>query len=260
MKTPNTPPLILISASTDRSGVEFKDASLSLSLNYPRAIQAAGGVPCLLPCLAEPDFIAQAVRQCQGVLLAGGDDIQPSLYTEGPLAPALQQTVETSAPERDLFELLLLDEIFRQRKPLLGICRGHQILNVALGGTLVVDIPSQVPGALNHNRMDLKDQPVHEIAIAAGSELACAVGNTALTVNSSHHQAVEKIAKPLRANAVSTDGMVEGLELAPDARHFLPFLLTVQFHPERLFARYERHAALFKTFTEACRRQGHRHV
>lgn len=260
MKTANTPPLILISASTDKSGVEFKDASLSLSLNYPRAIVAAGGVPSVLPCLAERDFIAQAVRQCQGVLLTGGDDLQPALYTKGALSAALQRTVETSAPERDLFELLLIDEVFRQRKPLLGICRGHQMLNVALGGTLVVDIASQVAGALNHCRMDLKDQPVHDIAIAPGSELACAVGDTVLTVNSSHHQAVEEIAKPLRANAVSTDGIVEGLELAADARHFLPFLLTVQFHPERLFARYERHAVLFNTFTEACRRQGRRRV
>lgn len=251
-----TAPLILIAPGIDKTGIEFKDASLSLSGNYPRAIQAAGGLPWVLPCLPEPEFIAEAVRRCDGVLLTGGDDLQPELYMSDPLPPALGKTVAGCAPERDLFELLLLEEVFRQRKPLLGICRGQQLLNVALGGTLVVDIPSQVSGALNHCRMDLKDQLVHGITIADGSELAAAVGGTHLGVNSSHHQGVEKIAKPLRANAVSTDGMIEGLELAPDARQYLPFLLTVQFHPERLYARHEKHAALFKTFTQACRRAG----
>ena len=251
-----TAPLILISPGIDKSGVEFQDASLSLSGNYPRAIQAAGGLPWVLPCLPEAEFIAEAVRRCDGVLLTGGGDLLPELYAADPLPPELGKTVGGCAPERDLFELLLIEEVFRQHKPLLGICRGHQLLNVALGGTLVVDIPSQVSGALDHCRMDLKDQLVHGITIADGSELAAAVGGTHLGVNSSHHQGVEKVAKPLRANAVSTDGMIEGLELAPDARHYLPYLLTVQFHPERLFGRHEKHGAIFRTFTQACRRAG----
>jgi putative glutamine amidotransferase len=253
-------PVILISASTDKSGVEFKDASLSLSQNYPRAIQDAGGIPWVLPCLPERGYLSEAVRRCDGVLLTGGDDLQPGLYTEGQLAPALQKTIATAAPERDLFELLLVAEVFRHHKPLLAICRGHQLLNVALGGTLVVDIPLEITGALNHSRLDLKDKIVHEVAIENGSELAAIVGEMPMEVNSSHHQAVKEIAKPLRANAVSTDGIVEGLELAPEARHFLPFLLAVQFHPERLDARHQRHRAIFEAFTRACRCRSHSHV
>jgi putative glutamine amidotransferase len=147
---------------------------------------------------------------------------------------------------------MLVDEVFRQRKPLLAICRGHQVLNVALGGTLIVDIAAEVPNALNHSRTDKKDKIVHEAKVEAGSLLAQTTGTTTLGVNSSHHQAVEKVAKPLRITAVSIDGIVEGLELRTADRHILPFLLAVQFHPERLFARHNEHFKIFKTFIAAC--------
>ena len=220
-------PLVLISCSTDKRGVEFDDSSLSLSMNYPRAIQAAGGAPWLLPFLAERDFIADSVKRCDGVLLTGGDDVHPSFYLET-ISPALEQTIHPAEPPRDLFELMLIDEVFRQQKPLLAICRGQQILNVALGGSLIVDIPTQVPGALRHSRSDKKDQVVHEVNCAVGSLLAEIAGRTSLGVNSSHHQAVEKIAKPLRSTAVSNDGIVEGLELGPDDRQLLPYLLVIK--------------------------------
>ena len=222
------PPTILLSGSTDHKGVEFADQSLSLSLNYPLAIRAAGGLPWLLPCVPERDFIAESVRRCDGVLLSGGDDVQPRLYTEK-LPTRLRKTVHLVAPERDLFELLLIAEVFRQRKPLLAICRGHQILNVALGGTLVVDIPSEVPGALNHGRSDRKDQIVHDVEVKPGSLLAKFSGTPRLGVNSSHHQAVKIVAKLLRITAVSRDGIIEGLELEPGSRRLLPYLQARRF-------------------------------
>src|SRR5208283_5930270 len=98
---------------------------------------------------------------------------------------------------------------FQQRKPLFAICRGQQMLNVALGGTLLVDIPSQVPNALNHNQMARKTEPVHTVSVAAGSLLANITGETALGVNSTHHQAVGRVADPLRAVAHSADGVIE---------------------------------------------------
>ena len=155
-------PLILISGSTDRRGVEFNDPSLSLSMNYPLAIQAGGGLPWLLPCVPERAFVAESVRRSDGVLLTGGDDVAPELYAPE-ISPQLRQTIHPVAPERDLFELMLIDEVFRQGKPLLAICRGHPVLNVALGGTLIVDIPSQMPEALRHSRTDRKDQIVHDV-------------------------------------------------------------------------------------------------
>ena len=249
-----TDPLILISGSTDRRGVEFNDHSLSLSMNYPLAVQAGGGLPWLLPCVPDRDFVAESVRRCDGVMLTGGDDMAPELYAEK-ISPRLRQTVHLVAPERDLFELMLIDEVFRQRKPLLAICRGHQVLNVALGGTLIVDIPTQVPGALNHGRTDLKDKIVHDVKLAADSLLASAAARKNLGVNSSHHQAVEKVAKLLRPVAVSIDGIIEGLELNPENRRLLPYLLAVQFHPERLYARHGEHLDLFKGFANAGRRK-----
>ena len=156
-----------------------------------------------------------------------------------------------ATPERDLFELMLIHEVFQQRKPLLAICRGQQILNVALGGTLLVDIATEAPGAINHARTDRKNHVVHEIDIV-GSFLAEATGCLHLGVNSSHHQAVARIAKPLCMSAVSEDGIIEGLELEPGSRQLLPYLLAVQFHPERMFARHSEHFELFRSFIRAC--------
>jgi putative glutamine amidotransferase len=249
-------PIVLVAPGTRRRGVEFDDFSLDVSNQYPLAIQASGAIPLVLSCLNDPQSIAEAVRHAHGVMLTGGDDVETSLYRTD-LPPALARTVSPPAPERDLFELLLIDEVFRQRKPLLAICRGHQMLNVALGGTLIVDIPSQVPKALRHGRSDKKNDIVHEINVQPGSLLAEVAGGTVLGVNSAHHQAVEKIAKPLRATAVSIDGIIEGMELGPESRYLLPYLVAVQFHPERLFARHKKHWDLFRGFTDACRRCYH---
>ena len=215
------------------------------------AILAAGGTPWVLPCLPDKAFVAEAVRRGDGVMLTGGDDVQPRLYARK-ISPALQKTVAAADPERDLFELMLIDEVFRQRKPLLCICRGHQILNVGLGGTLLVDIHTQMPQALNHNRTDRKDQIVHEIEVLPDSILGRIARRPTVGVNSSHHQAVARMAKPLRATAVSKDGVIEVMEFAPEATGLLPYLLSVQFHPERLYRRHAEHRELFKSFTTAC--------
>src|SRR5580765_37838 len=153
-------PLVLITPCAERKGAEFSDPSLSLSDRYPRAIIAAGGMPWVLPCWPAENIVAGAVRRCDGVMLTGGDDVQPKLYVNG-LPPRLGQTVSPADPARDLWELLLIREVFSRRKPMLAICRGQQILNVALGGTLIIDIPRQVPRALNHRRLDRKNKIVH---------------------------------------------------------------------------------------------------
>ena len=246
-------PTVLISGCTDRKGVELDDFSSSLSLQYPRALSAAGAMPWLLPCIPEQDWVSDALRRCDGVLLTGGDDVDPKLYTNR-LPRGVAKTIHRESSLRDLFEMMLIREAVRQRKPLLGICRGHQILNVALGGTLVADIRLQMPQAINHCRTDRKSQIVHAVECAAGSLMERIAGRTRLGVNSTHHQAVGRIAKPLRATAVSMDGVIEGMELAPDASGLTPYLLAVQFHPERLFTRHAEHLELFRTFVRSCRR------
>ena len=251
------PPLILITASMQKAGVEFGDDSLSLSNRYSLSVMAAGGVPWIVPNIPSPELAAEAVRRADGVMLTGGDDLQPQLYAAR-LAPKLRRTVSSPEPERDLFELHVIEEVFRQRKPLFAICRGLQLLNVALGGTLIVDIPSQVPGALQHKRMDRKNEVVHEVDVDPRSLLARLTGATTLGVNSSHHQAVGRVSKLFKVVAQSADGVVEGLELGPDFADKMPFLLAVQFHPERLSARHREHGAMFESFVAACVRKGSR--
>jgi putative glutamine amidotransferase len=249
-------PLILVSPSIEKRGVEFHDLSVSLSFKYENAILQAGGIPVIAPISCDRKILAETVRRVDGVLLTGGDDINPDLYAKN-LPKKIRATIEQSPDggQRDLLELILIGEIFRQRKPLLAICRGHQLLNIALGGQLIADIRQQIPGALNHQRLDLAGKIVHEAALTAGSLLAKITGKRVLGVNSSHHQAVLQPAEPLVATARSRDGIVEAMELKPDAARRMPYLLSVQFHPERLAEKFAAHRAIFQSFIQACNRK-----
>lgn len=243
-------PLILMTPCTQQKGAEFEDGSLSLSYRYVAAIQAAGALPWVIPASLGAEEIAACVRRTDGVLLTGGDDVQPELYTKE-LPPDLKRTVSEPDAPRDYLELKLIEEVFQQRKPLLAICRGHQLLNVALGGSLIVDIPTQLPQALDHRRYDLKNGLVHEVDLAPNSLLAGLVGQPQISVNSTHHQAVDRVPRPLRATGASPDGVVEGMELHPQEAALLPFLLSVQFHPERLYQQYPLYLKLFQAFVDA---------
>src|SRR5208282_660933 len=149
------PPLKFASLSIEKRGVEFHDLSVSLSVKYENAVLQAGGIPVTAPTTTDRKALAEIVRRADGVLLTGGDDINPDLYARR-LPRAVRRTVDPTPDGggRDWRELVLIDEAFRQCKPLLAICRGHQLLNIALGGRLIADIRRQVPGALNHQRMD----------------------------------------------------------------------------------------------------------
>jgi len=242
-------PIILVSPSTEKSGAEFSDSSISLSNLYTDAVIAAGGLPQILPATTSRPVIAEAVQRCDGVLLTGGEDINPKIYAPE-LPEALAKTVGPLEPDRDVWEQLLIEEIFAQRKPVFGICRGCQMLNVALGGTLLVDIPTQVPNTLDHRRMDRRTEPVHAVNIAPDSLLAGIIGQPSLGVNSTHHQAIDELAPGLRAVAESPDGIIEAVELLEPGR--LPFMLAVQFHPERLIDSDGVFLQLFRSFIEAC--------
>jgi len=250
------PPLIIVAPSIEKRGVEFHDLSVSLSVKYENAILQAGGLPVTIPTTTDRQLLAQIIRYADGVMLTGGDDIHPELYDRH-LPPAVRKTIEPTPDggRRDLRELIVIDEAFRQHKPLLAICRGHQLLNVALGGRLVADIRCQVPGALNHQRMDKAGELVHEVPLTTGSLLAKIVRKRTLGVNSSHHQGVLEPAEPLVAVGRTHDGIVEAMELKPATARRMPFLLSVQFHPERLTERHAEHRAIFRRFIEACRRR-----
>jgi putative glutamine amidotransferase len=245
-------PLILISPDFHTKGVEFADPSLSLSIRYLQAIEACGGMPLTMAHTVSREQVAAYVRRCDGVLLTGGDDLNPALY--GRMRASLQAKALTTQDggRRDLFELMLVDEVFRQRKPLLAICRGHQLLNVALGGTLYVDLPTQKPSPIRHSQMDRNAEVVHSVRLTRGSLLSKIARNQTLGVNSTHHQAVDRPADGFAVTARSSDGVIEGMQLKPGAARRLPFLLSVQFHPERLADRHPEHRALFTAFAKAC--------
>jgi putative glutamine amidotransferase len=249
-------PLILVSPSIEKRGAEFHDLSISLSLKYEQCILAAGGIPIITPITENRSILTELVHRVDGVLLTGGDDINPDLYAEN-LPKAIRRTVSQTPDDgaRDWVELVLIDEVFSQHKPLLAICRGHQMINIALGGDLVADIQQQIPGALNHQRLDKASKIVHEVSLTHGSLLSKIAGNRKLSVNSSHHQAVIKAAEPLMATALSKDGLIEAMELKPEASHMLPYFLSVQFHPERLAGQHAEHQAIFQSFIKACVRQ-----
>lgn len=250
MQNPNAP-LILVSPSTEQKGVEFYDYSISLSQMYLESIRRAGGLPVVAPADASAELAAALVRRCDGVLLTGGDDIQPELYAPK-ISRDLRATVKTVDPVRDLLETLLIKESFAQRKPLLAICRGQQILNVTLGGTLIVDIPTQVKTEINHSQLKNKDRVVHQVSLESDSLLAGDLGKREIEVNSSHHQAVDRVAAPLRVTGRAPDGVIEVLELKTEEVSLLPYLLAVQFHPERLVRGYPVYLELFRGFIEAC--------
>lgn len=229
-----------------------------MSYRYEHAILQAGGIPVVAPMTTDRATLAEAVRRVDGVLFTGGDDINPELYTkEVPAEAAKTVTMAPGVKARDLRELILIEELFEQRKPVLAICRGFQMLNVAFGRELVVDIPSQLPGALNHARTDKAGEKLtHEVPLTAGSLLSRITGRKTLGVNSSHHQGVLEPAEPFAAVARTEDGIVEAMELKPDRANGspqLPFFLAVQFHPERL-GKHPEHQAIFSGFVKACAR------
>jgi putative glutamine amidotransferase len=252
-------PLILVTPSSEKKGVEFQDTSSSLSFRYEEAILKGGGLPVIAPMTTDRSVLAEAVRRADGVMLTGGDDINPGLYART-LPRAVRKTVAMppDGGARDLRELILIDEIFEQRKPLLAICRGFQMVNVAFGRELVVDIPSQLPGALNHAGRDKAGEALtHEVPLTAGSLLSKITGKRTLRVNSSHHQGLLEPAEPFAAVARTKDGIVEAMELRPEISNGsprLPFFLGVQFHPERLVKKHAEHQAIFSRFVEACAR------
>lgn len=248
-------PLILTVPGTDQKGPEFYDYSISLSDPYTEVILQAGGLPLVMPICSDPKTVADYVSRADGIYLTGGDDIQPELYDTG-VPEKLRKTVGATDPKRDYLELLIVQETFRQQKPLLTICRGHQILNVALGGSLIVDIPTQVESRLNHSQLEHKDRLVHKISIEGGSLLEQVFGRREIMVNSSHHQAIAKLAEPLEVSARSEDGVIEAAELRRQDKGLLPYLMSVQFHPERLVRGYPEFLKLFKSFVAAASGKG----
>lgn len=194
---------------------------------YIQAILAAGGVPLILSPPIGASLAARALDGCDGLVLTGGEDVDPSWY-----GAELSPLGDPPSQERDLFELALFAVARQQGLPILGICRGIQLINVALGGTLFQDLPSERPGSVDHSPSGPRNARSHPVRIQAGSRAAAALDATSLVVNSLHHQAIKDLAPGLLATGWTEDGLIEAAESEPDAS----WILAVQWHPEEMYA------------------------
>ena len=218
----------------------------SVSKAYSDAVHRAGGLPIILPFIA--DHAPAMLDIVDGLILTGGADIDPARFGDTVLHPSTYDIL----PDRDEAELALTVGALERDIPVLGICRGVQVLNVAMGGTLYQDVPDQFRAELGHRQHEqgiLADEPGHSVFVVAGSLLERTYGEGPIAVNSFHHQAVNRIAPGLVACGASEDGLIEALESPTHT-----FVIGVQWHPELMFARYERHLAPFSGLTAAAAR------
>jgi putative glutamine amidotransferase len=196
-----------------------------VNANYVRSVLAAEGLPIIFVPDLSPDETVELFGECDGLLLTGGEDVDPSQFGAAP-----HPRLGTVDPRRDANELVLVAEARARDLPILGICRGTQLCNVAFGGTLIQDLPSQRPGAIDHHPPTPRDGHSHHVTITESSRLGDILRATELAVNSFHHQAIDRLGAGLIATAVAADGVIEGVESA-DANEWL---VAVQWHPEEL--------------------------
>lgn len=211
-----------------------------LSYNYIKAVELGGGLPILIPTLLNEEM-DRYLDLIDGLILSGGEDIDPTLYGQEPILE-----LGELCPERDPFEMKFFAKALERKIPILGICRGFQIINVALGGTLYQDIKVQQGSGFNHlNLVDTVDTLEHEVTLMQNSKLYQIMGKDRLMVNSLHHQAVNKVGENLKVVGLSFDHIVEALEYEGE-----PFVLGVQWHPEDLVVKDGYFLELFKAFME----------
>ncbi len=208
---------------------------------YMDSVLQAGAIPVIFPFTEDEEEIDRLVQLCDGLLFTGGPDVSPALYHEDP-----QAGLGPVCEKRDALERLVLERALKADKPVLGICRGIQLINAALGGTLYQDLPSQHPSDTEHSQPEPYDVPVHEVTIRKDSPLHRLLKTERLAVNSMHHQAIRELAPGLEPMAFSPDGLVEAV-FGRDRR----YLWAVQWHPERLFRTDAYSRMIFGSFVRA---------
>ncbi len=227
-------PLIGITCSAEVDGRRF-----FINKQYAKAVAEAGGAPLLLPVLTgmEVDYL----KVLDGVLLSGGGDVDPVLLGEAP-----HPSTGNINPQRDVFEIKLTQRALAIGLPVLGICRGIQVMNVAAGGTLFQDISLIPDSSLDHLQQAPRRLPTHDLDILPGSLLARLLDGVSVRVNSIHHQAVDRVAGRFTVTACSPDGVVEGLEATGSA-----YAVGVQFHPEEMWEHDRKFLNIFKSLVES---------
>jgi putative glutamine amidotransferase len=240
------PPLIGVTMSGTPDGAQA-DAPPRAWLNdaYLRAVQRWGGIPVLLPPQLEREALDALWARLDGILLTGGGDIDPARFGE-----ERHPTLAGVSDARDRLEIEVTERAVHERRPVLAICRGIQVLNVALGGSLYQDIASETGSPIAHGQTEPRDRPTHPVKVMGeGTRLGATLGAPEIEVNSLHHQAIKRLGRGLRDVAWAPDGIIEGVEI-PDTS---AFVLGVQWHPEELVAHDPAARNLFRTLVRAAK-------
>jgi putative glutamine amidotransferase len=219
----------------------------TLNSAYLRAVEGAGGVPVMIAPGFDDGTIRELMANSSGLVLTGGGDVDPALYGEAPNGTQM----DSVSPERDTMEVAALRIALERGLPVLAVCRGMQVLNVGLGGSLYQDLPSQWASDIIHTQTaggeHARDEATHRVRVEAGTCLASILGGTDVRVNSMHHQALRALGRGVTAAAWAPDGVIEGVEMPGEH-----WVLGVQWHPEELIAGHEHARRLFAGFVAAC--------
>lgn len=239
------PPLIALTSRTVLLRATSRDRlTETLPRPYVDEIVRAGGLPVLVPNLDDAAPAEEFLERVDGLLLTGGDDVDPALFHEPP-----HPGIEKVDGRRDRFEIALARAAFDRAIPVFGVCRGIQLLNIAFGGDIYQDLVTQAEAPIGHAQRTIGDGPWHEVKIEPNTRLAAVAGDEPWSVNSYHHQACRRIGKGLVVSAVSADGLVEAIEGEGPG-----YLLGVQWHPEiSAAAGDDRSRRLFESFVKAAR-------
>lgn len=219
------------------------DGFLSSPHAYFSSVEKAGGLPLVIPFCEDEETIKGYVEICDGFLFSGGNDIAPERYGE-----VQSEKCGETAPLRDDLEFRLLDEILKTEKPILAICRGLQFINVAFGGTLIQDLPSELPHCITHRQTEPKFSHSHSVNLLEGTPLFDLLKSKRIAANSFHHQAIKLLGNDLAVMAKADDGIVEAVYYTKDR-----YIRAYQWHPERLFQIDENAQAIFKDFIKVCK-------
>lgn len=209
---------------------------------YISAIERSGGIPVLLPYVESNNTIKDFVQMCDGFLFTGGADIDPQRYGE-----SRKDTCGAIQYKRDEFEFNVLEEVLKTSKPILAICRGAQLVNVALGGTLYQDIPSELCVSISHRQSEPRFSPSHQVNVFTDTPLGDLMGKACITANSFHHQAVKTLGKELAVMATADDGIMEAFYIKEKQ-----YIRAYQWHPERLYDIDCDNQEIFNDFIRSC--------
>ncbi|MBS0656372.1 MAG: gamma-glutamyl-gamma-aminobutyrate hydrolase family protein [Verrucomicrobia bacterium] len=237
-KIVNKKPIIAILANLDtfEQGILAGSERIYVSRDYVRSVLKAGGIPLLLPIVPDFDVMQQQIDAVDAVVISGGQDVDPQHYAEEACT-----WLGATCPERDAYELKVVKYVVQQKKPLLGICRGQQLINVAFGGSLYQDIAQQFSSnALSHSQIHERHEVSHAVELKEDSWLFEVYKKRTIDTNSFHHQAVKALAPGFRVSCCSPDGVIEGIEKVEGS-----FVCGVQWHPEMMT---EHHADMHRLF------------